>query len=58
MLGCATTSWGSAGVQLASVDAGTQLTPLANTLLTYYPRSEVLSANFYPLTLKIGQTMA
>lgn len=58
MVECATTSRGSASAQLASVDAGTQPTPLADRLLNYYDKSLLWSANFCTPTLKIGQTMA
>lgn len=52
---CATTSWASASVQLASVDAGTQLTPLAGTRLNYAQKAFV---NFFTSTWKMGQTLA
>ena len=42
MAGCATTSRGSASAQLASVDAGMQLTPLADRLLNYYAKKAFL----------------
>lgn len=61
MADCATTSRGSASAQLASVDAGTRLTPLADGLLNLYAKKgfcEVLRANFCTSSLKIGQTMA